>query len=182
MKFPKLTWAFWKILAATLTTKRLSHQMCAESPRSPLFQLLQLPPPSARSVVTMLPLAEHSGLSRHVDGCTSYSCFWAMTLSEASSLQFHDLCLLFGTGFPLGWQTPKDVILPLSLLLTFLNQMVLCLGSAPGTPASLRLTDSETYWVSSFSRESGSADTPPLSRASSAGLKGREWEAWLIHN
>lgn len=37
MKFPQLTWAFWKILAATLTTKRLSHQMCAESPRSPLF-------------------------------------------------------------------------------------------------------------------------------------------------
>lgn len=45
MKFPKLTWAFWKILAATLTTTRLSHQMCAESPRSPLSSA----PPAAPS-------------------------------------------------------------------------------------------------------------------------------------
>lgn len=132
----------------------------------------------------MLPLAERSGLSRHGSGRTSCGCFWTVTLTAKplASLQFHDLCLLFGTGFPLGWQTPKDVILPLSLLLTFLNQTLLCLGSAPGTPASLRLTDSETYWVSSFSREPGSADQSPLSRASSAGLRDRGWEGWLIHN
>lgn len=114
-KFPKLTWAFSIILAATPNGNE-ALTLDVVGPRPPQSPILRLPPRSARSAVGMLPLAEHAGLSRRVHRHTSRGCFLTTRLSEkaVASLQLCHLCLLFGSGFPLGWH-PQGCNLPSQL-------------------------------------------------------------------
>lgn len=147
IKFPKLTWAFCKILAATPSRDKaftLDVDWDPETLRS--FCSSALPFKCKVFAGVMLPLAEHSGLVRLVDRCISPGCFLTMghTANTWFSSALWPLSSLWNT-LSTGVPNHKDVMLPLHSLLSNLSQLNFTLpGLSLWDSFFPALTDSET--------------------------------------